>query len=340
MGTKITTFTGHTYYRIHPEEVFLFILTNLASGLNNHMIVDTYFGKDYNRWTYAYPWMLHYLDDRYMDVVGHQGLSCFVPDFPQFHRIIEEYVQRKHLCKLDDGTMTILPGINIKPWDVFVFIDDSIDCISTPFSGPRGDYEGAVRRAQFADAQQAFYTGYIKGHGIKVKTVFLPNGISTLFGPVSAWQADAGVAAISNLNAFLVLIQRGQFFSLVGAKVVYTVFGDLAFNLGHQCIQSYYHTFVATAQLTDAQKRCKAAMRLACITIEKNYAMVSNLFCICAEKDGYIIAKEKPYTIEQLRVCMLLTNCYICSNGDTAGSDNTFGLSPPRLSEYLNLKFW
>jgi hypothetical protein len=48
MGTKITIFTGHTYYRIHQEEVFLFTMTKLASGLSNHMIVDTYFGGDYN----------------------------------------------------------------------------------------------------------------------------------------------------------------------------------------------------------------------------------------------------------------------------------------------------
>jgi hypothetical protein len=197
-------------------------------------------------------------------------------------------VQRNHLRELDDGMMTIVPGINFLPWDVFAFIDDSIDRISTPFSGPCGDYEGAARRAEFTDAQQAFYTGYIKGHGIKVKTMFLPNGISTLFGPVSAWRADAGVATISNLNAFLVLIQRGQFFSPVGGEFLFTVFADLAFNLGHQCIQSYYRTFAAAAQLTDAQRRCNAAraMRSARITIEKNYAIVSNLFCICAEKDG------------------------------------------------------
>ena len=97
-------------------------------------------------------------------IAGHQGLTRFVGDFPRFHRAIEEYVQRDHLRELVDGTMTIVPGINFMPWDVFAFIDDSIDRISTPFSGPRGDYEGAARRAEYADAQQAFYTGSIKAH--------------------------------------------------------------------------------------------------------------------------------------------------------------------------------
>ena len=60
-------------------------------------------------------------------------------------------------------------------------------------------------------------------------------------------------------------------------------------------------------------------MRSARITVEKYYAMVSNLFRICETRDGYKIANERPYAIEQLRVCTLLTN--------------SFGLSPPMLSK-------
>jgi hypothetical protein len=194
-----------------------------------------------------------------------------------------------------------------------------------------------VCRTEYANVQQAFYMGHINVHGIKVETVFLPNGLCSLFGPVSAWRANAGIVAMSNLNTFLVLIQRGQFFSPAGAEVLFSAFGDCAFNLGDQCIQSYYRAFAAGVQLTDAQKWCNAAMRSARITIKKNYAMASNLFHICATSDGYKIAKERPYAIEQLRVCTLLTNCYVCMNGDVAGSDNTFGLSPPMLSNFLRL---
>jgi len=256
---KLPIFTGHTSYRIHPEELFLFTLTKIATGMSNQMIVDVYFGGGYNRWSYGYPWMLRYIDERYRNIVGHQGLTRFVRDFPRFHTAIEGYVQRDHLRELLDGTMTIVPGINFLPWDVFAFIDDSIDSICTPFSGPRSDNEGAARRAEYADSQQAFYTAYIKGHGIKVETVFMPNGICTLFGPVSARRADAGVTAMSNLNAFLVEIQRGQFFSPTGAEVLFTAFGDLAFNLSEQCIQSYYRAFAAGAQLTDGEKNLRAS---------------------------------------------------------------------------------
>jgi len=42
LGTTIPIFTGHAYSQIHPEEVFLFTLTKLATGMSNHAIIDTY----------------------------------------------------------------------------------------------------------------------------------------------------------------------------------------------------------------------------------------------------------------------------------------------------------
>ena len=135
--------------------------------MSSHMIMDTYFGGDNNRWSYGYPWMLCYLDKKYRNIIGHQGLTRFVGDFCLFHKAIEEYVQRNHPHKLVDGIMTIVPSIKFIPWDVFAFINDSIDHISTPFSGPRRDYEGAVRKAEYANVQQA-----IKTHRIKIEIVF------------------------------------------------------------------------------------------------------------------------------------------------------------------------
>jgi hypothetical protein len=61
-----------------------------------------------------------------------------------------------------------------------------IDKISTPLSGPHSDYKSAVHQAEYVDTQQAFYSGYVKDHRIKVETFFLPNGLSTLYGPMSA----------------------------------------------------------------------------------------------------------------------------------------------------------
>jgi hypothetical protein len=84
-------------------------------------------------------------------------------------------------------------------------------------------------------------------------------GISTLFGPVSARRADPGVLAISNLNSFLLMIQQGQFATADGGEVIYSVFGDSAFNLGMQCILGYYRSFQAGGELSDSEKKCNSA---------------------------------------------------------------------------------
>ncbi|KAL3765933.1 hypothetical protein ACHAW5_003901 [Stephanodiscus triporus] len=91
MQDKLSFPTGHftngtpCCYRIHPEEVH---------------VVDTYFGGDKNHWTHAYNWKIKCIDDRYQHVIGHQGLTRFVNDFPLFKRAIERYIQRDHQCEL------------------------------------------------------------------------------------------------------------------------------------------------------------------------------------------------------------------------------------------------
>lgn len=340
----VPLYTGHIAkgtpcrYLVHPEELFLFTLTKVATGRTNQSIVDEWFGGDYARWSHGYRWMLTYLDDRYENVVGHQGLARYVNEFPRFHRAIERFVQRDRMHENEDGTFVTIPGLEFLPKDAFAFMDDSIYGSSTPFSGPRGDYEGAARREEYQDTQRAVYTGYKKIHGIKVETVFLPNGITTLFGPVSARRSDCGVERMSNLNAFLLHLQHGMFWVHDGgAWLYYSVFGDGAFNIGKQCIQSYYRAIGAGGQLSDEEKKCNNAMKAARITIEKNYGMTSTIFRICNSREGFKLAQNNPYALEQLRVCHLLVNCYVCLNGDQASSDNTFGCNPPRLEEYLAL---
>ena len=87
----LSFYTGYTSprsgsqccYRIHPEEVFLFTMTKVATGLSNQRMVDMYIGGDYARWSHAYPWMLKYLDKRYRDIIGHQGLTRVINQFPE-----------------------------------------------------------------------------------------------------------------------------------------------------------------------------------------------------------------------------------------------------------------
>ena len=118
----------------------------------------------------------------------------------------------------------------------FAFIDNSIDDCNVAYAGPHSKYPGAARREEYADAQQALYSGYTHRHGIRVETCFRPDGICTVFGPVSARHHDASVLRTSNLNSFLYELQLDCFTTTGRNPVFYIAFGDCAYNLGMQCI--------------------------------------------------------------------------------------------------------
>jgi hypothetical protein len=142
---------------------------------------------------------------------------------------------------------------------------------------------------------------------------------------------------MSNLNEFLVELQCGLFCTQAGTEVFFIGFGDSTFSLGLQCIQLYYREFQHGARLDDTQARCNEAMWSTRIAIKKIMAQVSTLFCICCTTKDSKIGKMNPVAFKQLRVCHHLMNCYVCLNGDQAGSTNTFNITPLLLENYLML---
>ena len=124
--------------------------------------------------------MLKYLDKRYRDIIRHQGLTRVIDQFPDFALAIEEYLQSDQLRELVNGRFVELEGLLFSLWDAFAFIDNSIDDCNVAYAGPHSKYPGAARREEYADAQQALYSGYTHRHGIRVETCFRPDGISCL----------------------------------------------------------------------------------------------------------------------------------------------------------------
>jgi hypothetical protein len=173
--------------------------------------------------------------------------------------------------------------------------------------------------------------GYKKLHGIKVETVFLPNGMTTLFGPVSARLADVEIVlAMSNLNEFLIHAQEGR-------QHLYQALSDGVYRGNLRCIRSYFKSLANQPPLTDFQRRCNAAIKVCRQSIEWNYGKVSSDFQICSHPRHIMIGKKNPYAVEQLRVAHLLCNINICLKGDQASGQNMFDCAPPRLEEYLRL---
>lgn len=272
------------------------MMTKIATGLDNTDLVDLYFGGDYALWSYIYKKTLIYVAHCYRNIIRHQGLARYLNEFPRFHRAIQNFCTTPREYQDLNGDWGWLTGLAYLPLDIIGFIDNSIDRTCVPLSGPREDCVGAARNADYDEMQRAFYTGYKKYHGIKYESILLPNGLVTLFGPVSARHSDRGVQLMSNINRFLVNLQNGVF-SIGDRPVFFSVFGDSAYHGVLRCIQSYYKSLNGE-ELPEVHKDVNYYLSAARMTIEKNYGMVSNLFQICTNIEANKLAKEKPYACE------------------------------------------
>jgi hypothetical protein len=246
----IRVFTGHTHYRFNPAEIFLFFMTKCRTGYRNREMCNLIFGGDQSRWSHGYPWILEYLDTRYARTISLEKLLDYVDDFPSFYDALNCFIKKTSICHHTDGSAEERVGLNFLPFSIFAFIDCSIDRVSRPLSGPDGDYIGAPHKPMHDAAQRAVYTGYKKCHGIKVETIMLANGISTVYCPISAWIHDVGgVLQMSGLDNFLMLIQQGR-------PHVYSAFGDSVYNAYLQCVRSYYKSHIPGVNITFEQKIC------------------------------------------------------------------------------------
>ena len=119
---KIRIYNGHynqrghpCTYAIHSEELFLFFMTRFKKGSSITDLVNDIFGGDHGRWKYAWPWMLRYLDQRYQNILGHQGLMRFRCDFPAFFESIKRYVKKPKWHMDEDGEWWWSPELAVLP---------------------------------------------------------------------------------------------------------------------------------------------------------------------------------------------------------------------------------
>lgn len=328
---RVHTGHGNCAFCFHPEEVFLFMLTKFRTGWTNRDLCDHIFGGSATRWSYGYPAILTHLDRRYRRTISHAKLQDFVDQFPVFHRALNDFFRRSTVRHLNDGGVQVRDGLHHLPFTLIGFVDCTIDRICVPYSGPAGNYIGAPRRPEYAIAQESVYTRYKKIHGIKIETVLLPNGISTIYGPCSARVNDIGLMRnLSGLDQFLYEIQQGQ-------QTIYCVLGDGIYNCNAlRCTRSYFKSF-AGLPLSADQIFINDHLKSGRQAIEHTYGAVENLFNICSHPRNYRFGTNRPYAQEQLRMCHLISNIYTCLNGNAASSYRKFNIMPPTLHEYLHL---
>ncbi len=136
-----------------------------------------------------------------------------------------------------------------------------IDWFSAPFLGPAGNFIGTPHRVQYIDAQKSVYFRWKSLHRIKVETVLLTNGMSTIFGLVSVRQNNRDMLNLSSLDRVLALIQAS-----LPPHCRCMLFGDSIFCGLLQYITTYYRALLPNV-LTAKEVKINGTFRAAQMTI-------------------------------------------------------------------------
>ena len=94
-------------YNFHPEELFLYTMMRMKTGDDITQMAYV-FGGSTKRWSFAWRWIMVYLDARYTNIIGHQGLLRFVDQFPAFYDAINEKVKKNWVHNVDHRNGTYI----------------------------------------------------------------------------------------------------------------------------------------------------------------------------------------------------------------------------------------
>jgi hypothetical protein len=146
-------------------------------------------------------------------------------------------------------------------------------------------------------------------------------------------RSDSTLLDWSSLNAFLFALMMAFF-----GVVAFAVYGDKAYgNL--DCVRSPHAARAGAnngANLTPRERAEDQRMKMARISIEHFYGLMGRISSCCTVWSQYKLREEHPYAAEQVRVCHLLTNCYIVCHGSLiTNAYKCDQLLPNSLADYL-----
>ena len=209
-------------------------------------------------------------------------------------------------------------------WRVFGIIDDT--CIKTtrPGSGPIDDSEHAPRRVGAHEIQRAFYSGYMRAHGLKYQTLLLPNGmLGSVWGSAISHN-DVGVMNMSGLEDHLQEILD----FIPGTTSYPTLFGDAIFVPSPVVTNRIQNS---TQEQTIIDRRMNSIRQ----SVELTYGLFFGLFHYFREPRRLQMLNKAELHYRTGMVGFFLLNCYTCIRGNVVTS--FFNVQPPSIEEYLPL---
>ena len=316
-------------YTFGGEECFLHYLVFNRIGETKLRMSSNYFGGDPRRFTYSIRIMNQHLYYTFYNKISGDSMRMWVPHINDFRlsiwlKLNEGYSveERYNATDIMQNLRTIvLLSIPYEAFRIFGFLDDTGFRTTAPGIGSRRE------NGYYDDVQRSFYSAYFSGHGLKVQTLSLPNGmIGSVY--LGAWRvSDSGLLNMSGLDTYLSSLFNEFNMRLAGAFNQFpAVYGDGIFP--------QLTTIVARYGLAN-QNEARVNRRLASVrqSIEHIFGLHHNTFALFSIPHRF---KLLVYGVDcQMMVLnsFFLLNCFTCFNE----SPNNFDIRPPTIEEYLPL---
>jgi hypothetical protein len=322
------------FYVFHREALLIYTFIKLKKGHTHVDMAHTATGGEPRRWSYGFNYFVKYVDHRYRNLIGPNGMRLWVHHFPQFAEKIRLKIARPtHFRATADAPARVENGLEYPPGEFRVvgFLDCSDFAIARPGSGPYDSGADAQRRAGWYLEQLAYYSGHKKRHALRIMSFLLPNGLTACtYGPVSARRNDLGILNWSRIDQLLHMLLQNM------GLPAYKFYGDSAYAMGN-----YAHIIARNEPGTDdpltvEEKEQNRVMKKVRERIELYYGQLKSLWRMTGEKEQIKLANDGEHVSAMLRLAFLLTNCKTCFNGNVVNAGiSGFGILAPSIETYL-----
>jgi hypothetical protein len=196
--------------------------------------------------------------------------------------------------------------------------------VSRTIANPRTEGFPGTHLSSPGHRQDALYSVYYGGHGLKYQIVVSPCGlIEDCAGPYAGRIGDGRMVQRSLLNERL-----GTFCTVPGlANANFYVYGDPAYARNTFIDRPYRR-----ANMTPLEEHHNALMSSVRVSVKQNIGLVTNNF------PALDFVRQQRTAVGTVGVnylvCVILTNMLTCARGRNQISDY-FGVAPPTVAEFL-----
>lgn len=315
------TTSRHVY---NGEECFIILLFHMMKGVPFTEMSRHTFGGDPRDFSKMCDLMIGHLYYTFYNKISGCSLEQWIPRYLHTCRSLiynalgdgaifeEQYV---------DGVVVdqalIRHHFDFDTFRTFGWLDDFALPTARPGTAPTRVYNFTH------DIQRAFYSGYLRGHGLKAQVVYLPIGIIGSVFITELRHNDNGAQNMSGLNNYLVRILAGI---LIGGLLP-ALYCDGIFAVLVTILPRFTNPSPALHLIN---------MRMASLreSIEHVFADHRIRFKLFGAPHTLRLFSQGEKVRRMSLVSFLLLNCYYCINGTRC---RYFGHIPPTLEEYLPL---